>query len=53
MKKDVKIFDMDEKLWNWFVGYCKQQGKKVSEVIEEYIQKLKIAEFIQKVKKKP
>ena len=41
MKKDVIVRNVDTNLWNWFVGYCKQQGKKVGEVVETIILKMK------------
>ncbi|KKN48603.1 hypothetical protein LCGC14_0651020 [marine sediment metagenome] len=41
IKKTVLIRNVDQDLWNWFVGSCKQKGKKVGEVIENFILKLK------------
>ena len=36
-KKKVLVRDVDDNIWNWFVGYCKQKGKKVGDVIENMI----------------
>ncbi len=40
-KKNQLIRNVDVDLWNWFVGYCKQKGKNVAEVIEGIILNLK------------
>ena len=40
MKKNVYLRDVETDLWNWFVGYCKQNGKKVGETLEEIIKKI-------------
>ena len=40
-KKAVMLRNVDIDLWNWFVGYCKQKGKNVGEVIEDIINKIK------------
>ena len=41
MKKDVIIRNVNEDLWNWFVGHCKQQGLKVGEGLEIIIKNIK------------
>lgn len=40
-KKNVMIRNIDINLWNWFVGYCKQKGMNVGDIIESFIKKLK------------
>ncbi|KKL94254.1 hypothetical protein LCGC14_1866510 [marine sediment metagenome] len=40
-KKNQLVRDVDVDLWNWFVGYCKQKGKNVGEVVESLIIKIK------------
>jgi macrodomain Ter protein organizer (MatP/YcbG family) len=40
MKKHKQIRDMDDNVWNIFVGYCKTQGKNVSDVLTDMIQKV-------------
>jgi len=41
MRKDKKVSMVEENLWNWFVGWCKQQGMTVTEYLEKHIQSLK------------
>ena len=40
-KKNVIVRNIDIKLWNWFVGDCKQKGIKVGPRMESIINKLK------------
>lgn len=40
MEKSKHIRGMDEKVWNQFVGFCKTQGKNVSEVLIDIITKV-------------
>jgi hypothetical protein len=40
MEKSKHIRGMDENVWNSFVGYCKTQGKNVSDVLTDMIHKV-------------
>ncbi len=41
MKNKIAVIkNMNKDSWNWFVGYCKQKGKTLAEIMETIIKNI-------------